>query len=159
MSEQCQNCGGCVFRTLEKQAYRQKKENDFKQTIGQIKNASPLIDAPVFIDDGLRRRADMAFLSQKGELKIGFNEASSHNLVDVTDCPMLTPELNALLPKLRRFLQEFCSIRLNVKNKKKKLETITIKNGSVHLLNADNGIDIVLTLSAEPGLVHRLLTA
>ncbi|MBO5038694.1 MAG: class I SAM-dependent RNA methyltransferase [Alphaproteobacteria bacterium] len=159
MSEKCQSCGGCVFRTLEKQAYRQKKESDFKQTIGLIKNASPLIDAPVFIDDGLRRRADMAFLSQKGNLVIGFNEASSHNLVDIKDCPMLTPELNALLPKLRRFLEEFCSISLPVKNKKKKCEIITIKNGSVHLLKADNGIDIILTLPVGPELEHRLLTA
>lgn len=159
MEKNCQNCGGCVFRTMEKQAYRQKKENDFKQTIGLIKNTSPSFDSSIFIDDGLRRRADIGFSYQKGKLTLGFNEASSHNLVDITECPMLTPELNALLPNLRAFLREFCSIKQTIKNKKKKLETITIKEGSVYLLKADNGIDIVLSLPQNPALEHRLLVA
>ena len=84
-----------------------------------VRNAAPLFDEPVFIGDGCRRRADMAFVLSGKMLKLGFNQAGTHNLVDVRNCPMLTPGLNAFLPELRRFLLEFCQISVTVKAKSK----------------------------------------
>lgn len=155
----CQQCGGCFFRNLSEQEYRQNKIEDFKKIIALVKEGTPIFDAPVFIKDGNRRRADMAFLFNKKQLKLGFNEARSHNLVDITICPMLDSQLNEIINPLRTFLEEFCSLPLKVKNKKKKFDTLYIQEGSIQLLSADNGIDILLKLPLEPSLEHRFVTA
>jgi len=157
-SEACDLCGGCSFRKMKEQEYRQQKENDFKHTIGLIKNANPIFDDPVFIEDGLRRRADMDFCYIKKVLKLGFNEQETHNLIDINRCLMLTETLNKLLPELKKFLEEFCQINITVKNKKK-LVTKKIDKGTIRLLEADNGIDIVLEIIESPALEHRLLVA
>lgn len=155
----CQQCGGCTFRNLTENEYRANKIADFQKTIGQIKNASPVFDSPVFIQDGSRRRADLAFQYAKKELKLGFNEAQTHNLVNIVHCPMLDSELENILPQIRTLLEEFCTLPIITKNKKKKPETTYIREGSVRLLQADNGIDILLDMPEEPSLEHRLVAA
>ncbi len=155
----CQKCGGCLFRSLGEHNYRAKKENDFNATISSIKNAKPIIESPLFIGDGTRRRAEMDFKLSHNRLVLGFNEAKSHNLVDIEECPMLLPSLNQILPILKSFLLDFCLIKpANVKlKKKKKLSISSISEGALLLLQADNGIDISLKLNEEPSLEHRLL--
>ncbi len=157
-NEQCQNCGGCALRGLDEKTYRQTKVIDFKNTLSQIKFANPQYDTPIFIEDGQRRRADLAFSYEKKSLKLGFNEQKTHNLIDITHCPMLDSALNDFLEPLHRFLTELCQISITVKNKKK-LTTAYIHSGSVQLLHADNGIDILLHIETAPQLEHRLLVA
>lgn len=155
----CKICGGCVFRDMTEKEYQENKVADFKKTIGLVKGKQPIYDAPIFIKDSSRRRADMAFAYTKKELKLGFNESQTHNLVDVPSCLMLDSVLNDLLPELRLLLKELCTVPITVKNKKKKLETTFLNKGSVQILHADNGIDILLSVSAEPVLDHRLIIA
>lgn len=155
----CKKCGGCALRGLSEADYRQEKQTKFKAVIARVKGGMPVFDTPVFISDGLRRRADMAFEYVKGKLTLGFNEAESHNLIDVETCLMLCPELNAVLPEIRRFLTEFCRLHITIKNKRKKIEKVSISSGSIQLLCADNGIDILLNVPIEPGVEHRLLIA
>ncbi len=155
----CKSCGGCVYRGLGLQQYRENELNEFRKTVQAINGGTPQFDEPVFIDDGKRRRADMEFSFAAKKLSLGFNEAGTHNLTDLTCCPMLDDTLNKVLPFLRAFLEEFCTVPITVKNKKKKFETSYIRNGSVRLLHADNGIDILLNLPMEPSLEHRLAVA
>lgn len=155
----CEICGGCTFRGLGEKQYRENKMADFRKTIDLINGEKTIFDTPIFIQDGCRRRADMAFAYIKKELKLGFNEQQSHNLVDVTFCPMLDSVLNVLLPELRKLLEEICQIPLTVKNKKRKVETTYIREGSMQILHADNGVDILLNVSVEPTLEHRLVIA
>lgn len=155
----CKNCGGCVYRGLGLEQYRENELAEFNKTIQTIKGGNPLFDEPVFVDDGKRRRADLEFSYVSKKLSLGFNEAASHNLIDITCCPMLDAALNQILPSLRAFLADFCSIPITVKNKKRKFETSYIRSGSVKLLHADNGIDILLNLPADPSLEHRLAVA
>lgn len=155
----CKQCGGCMFRSLGEEKYRADKIADFQKTIALIKNSAPVFDAPVFIEDGSRRRADMAFQYVKRELKFGFNEAKSHNLVNITACPMLDSELEKVLPQVRMLLEEFCTLPVTVKTKKKKTEVVYIREGAVQLLKADNGVDILLEIPVEPTLEHRFAAA
>lgn len=156
LNSQCSGCGGCIFRSLNEEEYRQNKYQDFCRTVSSIKNAAPEIEMPIFIDDGCRRRADMSFSYTRQGLKLGFNEAQSHNIADIEVCPMLTDDINVFLPELRRFLQDFCTIPLTLKNKKKRPETVYVREGDVRILQADNGIDILLIIPYEPVLEHRL---
>lgn len=156
----CQICGGCPFRELGELEYRQRKQKDFEQTIGHIGGAQPIIEDTIYIGDGNRRRAEMDFKQVKGKLCLGFNESKTHNLVDMENCPMLLPEINALLPEIKNFLQEFCSVEQTVSPIKKKKQSKSqepIRAGSIQMLYADNGLDILLKLNSEPTLEHRLL--
>ena len=156
---QCKTCGGCPLRGLEEIEYRKNKVSKFKDIISKIKDASVCYDDPIFIKDGLRRRAELAFVYNKKELKLGFNERESHNIVNIDKCYMLDEDLSCLLTNIYRFLKEFTSIPVVVKNKKKKIETNYIKEGSVRLLKADNGVDVLLILPFEPTVEHRMLIA
>ena len=153
----CEKCGGCAYRNMNESAYRQYKEENFIKNIARI-SAETTTDNAIFISDGQRRRAEMEFAVINNELILGFNEEKSHKLINVNNCLMLNKELNRLLPPLHEFMQEFCKIPLTVKNKKKIVKQYITK-GSVYMLLADNGIDIVLKLSQEPSLEHRLLVA
>ena len=154
----CEICGGCVFRNLSKEIYQKNKQDDFIKTISLIKNSSPVIEASIFIEDGCRRRADMEFVFDKKKQILGFNEAKTHNIVNVDECQMITPALNNVLPKLRNFLSEFCSVTISVKNKKK-IELRKIQTGSIQMLEADNGFDFLLKIQEEPSLEHRMIVA
>ncbi len=155
----CGSCGGCPLRGSDISSYRKQKESNFKDIISNIKNSTPIIDEPIFIEDGLRRRAEMDFCFEKKELKLGFNENKSHNIIDINQCLMLDSSLNEILPKIKEFLKEFISIAITVKVKKNKIETKYINKGSIRLLKADNGIDVLFVLPINPGVEHRMLVA
>lgn len=154
----CEICGGCPYRNIDEKTYQQHKMENFMQNMARV-SADVKIDEAVFISDGLRRRAEIEFSFVKNKLIMGFNESKSHNLVDISQCPMLLSEINQLLPLLHEFMTMFCSTPLKIKSKKKKVEIKYIKEGRIYVLAADNGLDIVLNLTEEPELEHRLLVA
>ena len=158
-NKECKTCGGCPLRNLELNDYRSQKIDEFKKVLSSIKEKDFLIDEPIFIEDGLRRRAEMAFCYENKELKLGFNEAQSSNIVDLTKCMMLDASLNKLLPILHNFLEDIISIPVIISTKKKRVERVFIKKGSVRLLKADNGIDILLIIDNAPNVEHRMLIA
>ena len=80
-------CGGCRF-DFESSDYRAKK---LEQLSGL-----PITDAPIWIKSGLRRRADFCFAGGQ----FGFFEANSKNIIPVSYCPNLLPQINAVLPDL-----------------------------------------------------------
>src|SRR5690606_38608467 len=53
---------------------------------------------------GARRRAALKALPRGRDVLIGFNEAESHRLVDLAECPVLHPALAGLLAPLRTLL-------------------------------------------------------
>ena len=69
---------------------------------------------------------------------------------------MLHSSLNEILPNLHQFLSDLCSIVVTTKNKKKIISS-TITKGSIRLLNADNGVDIMLIVSNQAGVEYRML--
>ena len=154
--DQCELCGGCPLRNLLAEEYKTLKVNDFKKTISQIKSANPIFDEPIFINDGLRRRAELDFIYEKKQLKLGFYQSKTHNIIDINNCPMLHQSLNDVLPDLRSFLSDLCSIVVTHKNKKKVISS-TITKGSIRILKADNGIDITLIVSNQASVEYRML--
>ncbi|HUH78225.1 MAG TPA: hypothetical protein VLZ53_12740 [Devosia sp.] len=51
-----------------------------------------------------RRRAAVHAASLAGRIALGFREGGSHNLVDLAECPVLVPELAAMVAPLRKLL-------------------------------------------------------
>lgn len=51
-----------------------------------------------------RRRAAMRATRTNGEVRLGFNAEGAHRLVDLAECPVMRPELFALVAPLRKLL-------------------------------------------------------
>ena len=155
--EKNQNCGGCQFRHLAVQDYQKQKTKAvlsvLKNNLGDIED---IFQKPVFIADGLRRRATFAFKYQKDILNFGFNENQSHQIINVEECLMLTDKVNRNLKSVQDFLSRLCAIVTTKKQKGKIFFQEQIKEGDLHILQAQNGLDIVLEISNELELEHRL---
>lgn len=148
------NCGGCMYRSLTEEAYRQLKIDNFKKILAPL-GSDTAFGKPVFIADATRRRASLAFQYRKKKLTLGFNQTRSENLVDLQTCPLLTPALNAVLPDVRRLVEAVCALPYTVKQGKKRL-TQSIAAGDVWLCEAHNGVDVVLEYDAPLELCHRM---
>lgn len=83
-------CGGCKY-DFALPNYREQKLDLLADW-----NA---LNTVFWTASGRRRRADFCF----GDGKFGFFERGTKNIVPVTNCPNLVPEINAVLPKLARF--------------------------------------------------------
>lgn len=151
-----QNCGGCPYRSLGLENYRKFKLEQFEQTVAALKQDGVCVGAPVFIADGTRRRAELAFKHQRGNLQLGFNESKSHELTNIENCMLLTAKINNVLPHLRRFLTDFCAIKSMEKLKNKKFRIYNIGNGDIWLTEAVNGLDILFEIEEPLSLEHRM---
>lgn len=62
---------------------------------------------------GYRRRARLSlnYLPKTQQLQMGFRKAGSSDIVDVKQCPILVPQLEALLPKVRACLDSLQAMR------------------------------------------------
>ncbi len=150
-------CGGCPLRGNSEQNYRQIKEQKVKGILNAaLKQQNYVWENPIFLPDGTRRRAAMAFELKKGKLNLGFNENHNAQIVDCEKCLSLTPKVNAVLPSLRSFLEKLCAVKVLAKNKKKKLLPHNITKGDILILEADNGLDIVLETDADLDVNHRM---
>lgn len=152
-----QICGGCPYRDLSALDYQKLKTEQFQRTIAKIEQDDIKIGQPIFIADGTRRRAELAFKHNRGNLVFGFNESKSHELINIENCPLLTDKINSIIPLLRTFLNEFCNIKVSEKLKNKKFRTYNIGCGDICITEAVNGIDILFEINEPLGLEHRML--
>lgn len=84
---------------------------------------------------GYRRRARLSlnYQPKTQKLEMGFRKSSASDIVDVNQCPVLVPRLEALLPDLRNCLSDLQGVR---------------SLGHVELVLADNGPLMVLRHTA-----------
>ena len=148
-------CGGCPRRMLSPEEYRRQKTEEFAKILAPL-GAELRLGIPVFIADGTRRRASLAFSFHRGKLCLGFNQKRSDILVDIAACPLLTPRLNAVLPDIRQLLSAVCAVPLQIR-KGKKIQTQNLTSGDVWLCEVANGIDVVLEYDAPLELSHRMI--
>jgi len=97
-------CGGCQLQQLDEQSL-----TDFVEA--RVANASSaqglgaeLLTPAYLSPPASRRRASLRAESSSGRVVIGYREAKSHRLVELEECPVLAPELVALLGPLRKLL-------------------------------------------------------
>lgn len=97
-------CGGCQLQHLDDAALAVfVGERVVNAALGQGLLAE-IIAAPHLSPPGSRRRAVLHAAAMGGKIDLGYREGASHKLVDLTECPVLVPELAALIVPLRRML-------------------------------------------------------
>lgn len=100
-------CGGCQLQHLEPRAqlrYKQALVLDQLQRFAGVEaeRVEPALASPEL---GYRRSARIGINQRAdGTLLIGFRRAASHKLIDIDQCQILEPRINALLNDLRRTL-------------------------------------------------------
>jgi 23S rRNA (uracil1939-C5)-methyltransferase len=96
-------CGGCALQHMEEGAYLRWKRD---QVIAALRSRG--LDAKVEevrpVPLGSRRRAGLALDRGKTGVALGYHRARSHELIDITVCPVLSPRIVARLPKLKQAL-------------------------------------------------------
>lgn len=114
-------CGGCQQQhasiELQQQSKRAALSRLMKRDVDDIIAAEPW---------GYRRRARLSlnYQPKTQQLQMGFRKANSSEIIDVVQCPVLVPQLEALLPAVRECLTSLQSQR---------------QLGHVELVQADNG--------------------
>ena len=150
------HCGGCQLQQLDEESLAAFVEArvanaSHAQELGAQHIAAPLLSPP-----GSRRRASLRAESSQGRVVIGFREAGSHRLVELAECPVLRPELVAVLAPLRKLLIRLGQAQGPAKGKargKPGKPTQGRMAADIELTLTDQGVDLgIKGLSAE-GLV------
>ena len=123
-------CGGCQQQhaavALQQRSKREALNRLMKHDVDDVISGEPW---------GYRRRARLSvnYQPKTQKLQMGFRKANSNDIVDVVQCPVLVPNLEALLPTVRECLESLKGKRLL---------------GHVELVSADNGPLMVLRHTA-----------
>jgi 23S rRNA (uracil1939-C5)-methyltransferase len=94
-------CGGCAHQDLPPDVYRAMKRDLVVQALARNGLANAAVEDIVEVPPASRRRAGFTATKQGGETSIGFHAARSHDIVDMRECLVLTPELFAMVGGLR----------------------------------------------------------
>ncbi len=151
-------CGGCQLQQLDEESLA-----DF--VAARVSNASSaqelgaeLITPPHLSPPASRRRASLRAESSQGRVVIGFREARSHRLVELSECPVLRPEIVAVLPDLRKLLIKLGQGQPKKGKGKPGKHAHAKLAADIEVTVTDQGLDLgIKGLSAEGLLLTELL--
>lgn len=123
-------CGGCQQHHASIELQQRSKSAALSRLMNNDVT-EVIADAPW----GYRRRARLSlnFQPKTQQFQMGFRKSASSDIVDVRQCPILVPQLEALLPDLRACLGSLQGIR---------------HLGHVELVQADSGTLMILRHTA-----------
>ena len=124
-------CGGCMLQNLEPTAYRAWKRSLVETALRQRGLEMPADAALVATPPSTRRRARFAAERTKEGLRFGFHAPESTDVVSISECHVLVPQLFEMLPTLR----DLASAALGVG-----------ASAAVTATLAENGLDVLITL-------------
>lgn len=127
-------CGGCALQHVAQPAYLAWKRDLVVTALKQRGFVDVPVDDIHAVAPGTRRRASFKAQAAGGHVSVGFYEAGSRVLVDLSECPILVPELARLIPRLRGHLAKL----LRANETAELLATAT-----------DSGIDLTLSLKRK----------
>ena len=141
-------CGGCQLQQLDEQTLADFVEARVSNASTAHELGAEQIAAPHLSPPGSRRRASLRAESSQGRVVIGYREARSHRLVELAECPVLRPELVAVLATLRKLLITLGQGQSRGKSKGKHAHAKMAAD--IELTLCDQGVDLgIKGLSAE----------
>jgi 23S rRNA (uracil1939-C5)-methyltransferase len=93
-------CGGCALQHLGWQRYLEWKRERVVEALAAQRIEAEVAPVRAFAVHS-RRRATFTAMKTGRELVFGFRRALSHDIIDISQCPILLPGLEAALPALR----------------------------------------------------------
>lgn len=91
-------CGGCQQQHASI-SLQQRSKSAALSRLMKCEVSDVIADTPW----GYRRRArlSLGYLPKEQKLQMGFRKSGSNDIIDVKQCPVLVPQLEALLPHIR----------------------------------------------------------
>lgn len=126
-------CGGCALQMMPLAATRRLKR-DFVVAALERQGLAPTVEEPSGAPVAGRRRAVMTALRDGGRVVLGYHERRSERVVDLAECPVLVPALQARIGAIRAILAPF------LQNRKRVRATATM---------TDAGLDLALEGGAD----------
>lgn len=126
-------CGGCSLQHLEAGAYLAFKRERVVEAL-RTQHIDADVAATVPCPPASRRRAVFSARRTDQGMLFGYNRALSHEIVDIAECPIALPSIEAALPQLRQ------------------LSGIVAATGApfhVTVVQADNGLDVAFADSGK----------
>jgi 23S rRNA (uracil1939-C5)-methyltransferase len=133
-------CGGCQLQHVPAEQYRAWKHAQVVAALAQRGLESIPVAPLVSARPGGRRRARFAFVRQGGTVRLGFRERTAHQVLAVGACPVLLPELVALLSPLGPLLARLDLAR---------------PGGELEATASATGIDLQILTAHPPTLADR----
>jgi len=133
-------CGGCALQHWATDPYLAWKADQVRGHLRRVGLEEVEVAEPVRAQPGTRRRADLSVRRLKAGTVLGFHERQGNRIVDIVECPVLEPALQAVLQAFRAALGGRLA-----------------EGGSADLLLAllDTGVDALLVLPDSPDLAAR----
>ncbi len=142
-------CGGCQLQQLDESSLADFVEARVAKASASHSLGAELVALPHLSPPHTRRRASMRAESSGGRIEIGYREGKSHKLVDLGECPVLAPELVAIVAPLRKMLARHSQGQAGGKGKSKVKSRIAV---DVEMALADQGLDLSLKGLSVEGL-------
>jgi 23S rRNA (uracil1939-C5)-methyltransferase len=100
--------GGCDLQHIADELQPVLKAQAVRETLERMARLELPADLPVLRGEpwGYRLRTQLHTEVEEGAVRVGYHARGSHRLIPVSRCPILVPELEALLPDLARLLEE-----------------------------------------------------
>lgn len=92
-------CGGCAAQHMAAPLYSAWKRSMLVEAF-RHRGLEPTVETLVAIGPGSRRRAVLSARRTGGGIVLGYSMEGSHELVGITQCPVLVPALEAALARL-----------------------------------------------------------
>lgn len=133
------SCGGCTAQHMDEETYTGWKLDALTHVLERagLLSDDVTVHPMATTAPGGRRRAVMSATQRGRRTWLGFNEAHSHRLVDLSTCIVLAPELVALIEPLRDVLGRILTDGQQI---------------DVALTLLDDGVDMVLEGLTPPNL-------
>ena len=93
-------CGGCSLQHLAEGPYRAFKRALVVNAL-KARGLEPVVEDTWVTPPGSRRRVTLAARRTKTALQLGFHARRSHDIVDITACPVASPEIVRKLSALK----------------------------------------------------------
>ncbi|MBP6985796.1 MAG: class I SAM-dependent RNA methyltransferase [Alphaproteobacteria bacterium] len=122
-------CGGCTLQHLDTQDYIDEKTSLIANAFHGEGLKNIRINPPILIPKMHRRRCNFKVMRLHDVIHLGYHTKKSHDIADITECPLILPELEALIIPLKKLF-------IHLLRNKQKVD--------VFLLHSDTGTDILV---------------
>lgn len=107
-------CGGCALQHVDAQSYEVWLQDRIRQALHQHGLSCDILK-PHISPPAARRRAAFQARWDKGQLHLGYSKPRSHDVIDLTACPVLKPELLQVLAPIKALLQKHLDRRASAR--------------------------------------------
>ena len=133
-------CGGCALQHLTPEVYGAWKMDMLRGLLARNGLDGATVEPLHASSPGSRRRATFAIRRRRGDAVVGFNERHSHRVVGLAACPVVLPEIAALMAPLRAWAETALQVG---------------DRADAHVAMTDSGLDLLVRTSARLGGAGR----